>query len=253
MKKSLINRIALGTLSVLFIALQSSAMESDTARMKKPTLHYGFIGVGAVWFDNSKLNDYLNSMGVSSFKDLAVSVSLGQHNEYDRIILEGALSANFWKDNITVNMRTSLWCADVIGNVGCNTLPKDMPVRLFPLIGVGLAGNYLHVNANKKTLSEFIKSKEPNSALWQMAILFNAGIGSDFVLPIPGKKSGFAMGVRAGYRLDLYTAKNWTSDGTTITDVPQLLDNGGYVRLIIGGWSGKHMKKQCCSPDSSKG
>jgi hypothetical protein len=108
-----------------------------------------------------------------------------------------------------------------MANAGGNMLPKEMPLRLFPLIGFGLAGNYLHVNAKEKTLPEFMASKEPNSALWQIAILFNAGIGSDFVVPIPGKKSGMAIGIRAGYRYDLYTAKNWTSDGTTVTDVPR--------------------------------
>jgi hypothetical protein len=166
--------------------------------------------------------------------------------------MEAAVSGNFWKDNINGNVRTSLWCADAIANAGGNTLPQDISIRLFPLIGFGLAGNYLHVNAHEKTLPEFMTSKEPNSALWQIAILFNAGIGSDFVLATPGKKSGMAMGVRAGYRYDLYTAKNWTSDGTTVTGLSQLRNNGGYVRLIIGGWSGKHMKKQCCSIDSSK-
>jgi len=252
MKKSLSNRMAFGVISVLFISLQLSAADSDTACPKKPTLQYGFIGVGAAWVDDSKLNDKLNSMGVSSFKDIALSISLGKHDEYGAVITEGALSGSFWKENKNGNLRTSLMGADAVFNLGCNTLPRGLPARLFPFVGVGLAGNFINMRADEKTLPELLASNEPKADLWQGAILFNAGIGSDFVIAIPGKKSCFAMGVRAGYRYDLYTSKNWYSDGTTITGIPQLHNNGGYIRLIFGGWDDKHMKKHCCPSDCSK-
>jgi hypothetical protein len=252
MKKSMCNRTAFSVISVLFLSLQVSATESDTSSTKKPTLQYGFIGIGAAWVDDSKLNDMLATMGISSFKDNALSLSIGKHDEYGRMIREGAVSGSFREENKNGNLRTSLWGADAVFNVGCNMLPGDLPGRLFPFVGVGLAGNFITMRADAKTLPELLASNEPKANLWQGAILFNAGIGSDFVIAAPGKKSCFAMGVRAGYRYDLYTSKNWYSDGTTVTGIPQLRNNGGYIRLIFGGWDDKHMKKHCCSSDCSK-
>jgi hypothetical protein len=171
--------------------------------------------------------------------------------EYGRMTTEAALSGNFLKDRKNGNLRASLWSADAVVNAGCNTLPGDMPLRLFPFIGFGLAGDFLNLRADEKSLSQLLTSNEPNAALWQGAILFNAGIGSDFVVSIPGKKSVFAMGVRAGYRYDLYTGKKWYSGGTTVTDVPQLRNNGGFVRLILGGWDDRRGKKHHGHPDGS--
>jgi hypothetical protein len=47
----------------------------------------------------------------------------------------------------------------------------------------------------------------------------------------------------AGYRYDFYTRKNWYSGGTTVTDVPRLRNNGGFIRVIKGGWDSERLQK----------
>jgi hypothetical protein len=136
MKKLFSARTALIAVFGLLLAFRSSSADNDSAHMRNPTLHSGFLGFGSAWVGDSKLNDKLKSMGIPAFMDYGWSLSLGNHVEYGRMITEAALSGNFWMDSKSMNLRTSLWCADAVINLGCNTLPDDMTLRLFPFIGI---------------------------------------------------------------------------------------------------------------------
>jgi hypothetical protein len=61
------------------------------------------------------------------------------------------------------------------------------------------------------------------------------GLGFDWFMTSPDKKRTGVIGIRAGYSGDIWGPKSWHSDGTTITDLPSLSHNGGYVRLVFGG------------------
>jgi hypothetical protein len=246
MKESGLNRMCLlGCFSVLVIAGAIGAAENDTdsVAIAKPIIHYHFIGVGAAWFKNSNLNEKLGSIGVSSFNNNAFSLSFGKHEERRKSITESSLSLNFWDDKVDSNVRTSLVSGELMNVGGFNTLPGNLPIKLFPYFGVGLGINALHVRANNKTLSNLVTSIDRNSILWQGSILYDIGIGSDAVVKFKQHSGGLALGVRAGYRGNIYSSKSWWSNGTTITDVPSMQHSGGYIRLVFGGWDNNKHKK----------
>ncbi len=226
-----------------FVAFfQAIAMDSDSDSTMKVTRHYGIMSAGISWFTNSNLNDYLNRLGFSSFKEYAVSVSLGSHSEVGNMVMENAITGNFWEDKINSGLRSTLWSADIFMNSGYNIFASEMPMSLFPYMGFGIGLNTLQIRSDTKTLPQLIVSKEPDAFLWQPSILFDLGIGSDAIFTMADKKQGLTIGFRAGYTYDIYTAQNWYSDGTSISDVPRFRQNGGYVRIILGAWgSHKHM------------
>lgn len=234
---------ALMVVSVFIMVFQAKSMDFDTNDTMKITRHYGFIGTGTTWFTNSNLNNYLESKGLSSFKDYSVSVSLGRHWESGSMVMEHALTGNFWEDNKNAGFRSTLWSADMFMNSGYNIFAANVPMSLFPYFGFGIGLNTMRIRSDSKTLPQLMVSQEPNSFLWQPSFLFDLGIGSDAIFSMTDKKRGLTIGLRAGYSYDIYTAQNWYSNGITISDVPKLRQNGGYVRIILGGWGDhKHMK-----------
>lgn len=216
----------------------------------KPDRQYGYLSVGTTWFANDDLNAKLKSSAYSSFKSNALTFSISDHKEYKRLIFESPLSLHFWKDNVDSGIRTSLFSSDLLWNTGFNVLPSNLPAILFPELGLGLGFNLMRIRSDSKTLATILTTTEPNSLLWQGSFLFNVGIGSDLIVAAADRNAGLTIGIRAGYTLDIYTAKHWYSDGVTISDVPSLPHNGPYVRVILGGWGEKKPMKCDMKPST---
>jgi hypothetical protein len=243
------------------ISLQAGTSVSDSTcrtdtncHKSKMTRGYGFFQAGIASVDPDKLNKTLSSSGLTGFDQLTPSFAIGEHREYHRLISDGQFSNGFWRKNDKNATTTKLTSINLSSNTGVNILPHDFNLNLFPYAGLGVGINKLRINRKNATFNEVLTTTVPNHTLRQGTITFNAGLGSDFTVPKDNKKSGFVIGVRGGYQLPLYTSK-WFCDGTKISGLPDLKQQGFYVRIVIGGWNNDDTKdegkdgcksKHCC-------
>jgi hypothetical protein len=232
-----------------------STCSTDTSCQKcKTTRSYGVFQAGITTVDPDKLNNTLSSSGLSGFDPLTVSLAIGGHREYHRLISDGQFSTAFWRKNDNGSIRTTLTSLNLSSNTGVNILPPDFNLNLFPYAGFGVGINKLHISRKSSSFNDVLTTTIPDQILRQGTVTFNAGLGSDFTVPKDNKKSGFVVGVRGGYQLPLYTSK-WRSGGTTISGLPDLKQQGFYARIVIGGWNNDTKKdsekegcksKHCC-------
>jgi hypothetical protein len=243
------------------ISLQAGTSVSDSTSMtdtcchkSKMTRSYGTFQAGIVTLDPEKLNKTLSSSGLTGFDPLTVSFAIGGHREYRHLISDGQFSSAHWRKNDNGSTRTALTSFNLSSNTGVNILPHDFNLNLFPYAGLGVGINKLRINKKSATFNEVLTTTIPDQTLRQGTITFNAGLGSDFTISKDNKKSGFVIGVRGGYLLPLYTSK-WYSGGTKISGLPDLKQQGFYVRIVIGGWNNDDKKdsgkdgcksKYCC-------
>jgi hypothetical protein len=252
----LMKRAHAGLIVFLLIVVMSTgqlyANESDSGCTMKATHRYGFLGGGFSWFDDSKLNEMLTSSNLPKFKEYAMTVSLGGRKDMGKLIMESVITGYFWKNMVSsTNQRVSLMSGDIMWNHGYNFLTSGMPLTLFPYVGLGVGINTMQLRSDRKTFSELVATAgDPDHALFlsQGAVLFNVGLGSDLFLVKPDKTKTMVIGIRAGYSYDLYTGKKWYSNGTTVSDLPSLHHNGGYVRLVIGGEGNHNHHEKSPSP-----
>jgi hypothetical protein len=223
--------------------------QGDSACPMHRGRHFGFIGVGAALLDNTKFNDRLEAAILPQFKKYASTFSLGVRGGRGRLISEHVLTGYFWKDKVRANERGSLWSAEAAGKCGFNLLKPGAAAALFPYAGLGFAFNTLRLQKDSATFSDLLAAAAPRDHalfLTQGAFLFDVGLGIDLIKSKPDKKKTMMIGIRAGYTGDIWAPKSWHSDGTTVTDLPALSHNGGYVRLVIGGMGEHGEHGRCC-------
>jgi hypothetical protein len=220
--------------------MMHSNPDNDSTCMTKISRQYGFISPGGAQISTRRLNEYLATQGVSAFRTTEPTLSLGMHKELQRLIMESNFTMRFWRDRKNADMRTSLFMGDIVWNTGYNVLPTEIPVNLFPYLGLGVGLNSIRFRSDTKTLAQLRASSDPNVLVSQAAFLLNAGVGSDFILSNKEKTRGMVIGLRAGYLLDpLSKRRDWYSGRTEIEDMPNLKQSGVYGRIILGGW-GSH-------------
>lgn len=231
--------------------VSDSTCRTDSSCQKKckTTRSYGVFQAGITTVDPDKLNNTLSSSGLTGFDPLTLSLALGGHKEYRRLITDGQFSTAIWRKNNNGSIRTSLTSINFTSNTGVNVLPPDFNLNLFPYAGLGVGINKLHISRKSASFNEVVSATIPDQKLHQGALLFNAGLGSDFTIPSENKKCGLVVGFRAGYQLPLYTSK-WRSDRTTISGLPDLRQQGFYARVVIGGWNNNDKKD--CGKDGCK-
>ncbi|HUI93473.1 MAG TPA: hypothetical protein VLX68_14605 [Chitinivibrionales bacterium] len=226
-----------------FVSIAAAhSMENDSMEMKmmKPTHQFGYISPGFSWIDFGQLNNFLKSSGFSAFPEQAWTLSLGGYKDYRRLVMESAIMFRIWGDNVNGPVRVTLCAGEIVWNMGFNSLPPEWPVSLYPYLGLGVGGNSIYFRDNSKTLASLLASTEPNSFIGQLTPLLNLGLGSNYVLASKDGDKGLAIGLRIGYLFDLYINKSWYSDGIRVSDMPSILQNGAYIRLVLGGWGGHH-------------
>lgn len=226
-------------LLVSFASTPAHTMDNDSMMMMKPTHHFRYISPGFSLIGFGDLNNYLGSLGYSRFPAQAWTLTLGSYKDWDRFIMEHHIMARIWGDNLNAGLRTSLGMGEIVADAGFNVLPPAMPVDLYPYLGLGVGLNCMNFRSNTKALPDLLTSTEPNSMVWQATPLFDIGLGSNYLLASKDGTMGFSFGLRAGYLVDLYSGKKWYSGGTTVTGLPSIMQNGAYIRLVLGGW-GKH-------------
>jgi hypothetical protein len=249
MKQSAVFMLLVG----VFAAVCLNAAEGDSSCTMKTTHQYGFLGGGISWFDDSKLNDRLALSNLPKFKEYAMTISIGGRKDMKRMTMESVITGHFWRDKVSSNQRISLWSGDIFWNGGYNILPSEQSLTLFPYVGLGVGLNTMRLRSDTKTFSGLLTSTDHALFLTQGSVIFNVGLGSDLFLVKPDKTRSMVIGIRAGYSYDLYNAKNWYSDGTTISDLPVLRHNGGFIRLVIGGMGNRKHCEKSPEPSAEKG
>jgi hypothetical protein len=243
-----LSRIAVTVLlSAAFVwAVPETTCKADSAMMlkRKPTHEFHYISPGYSWIGFQDFNKALNAQGFSAFPEKVWSLTFGGYKDYRRLVMEHFLTLGIWGDNFDNGLRSSLMNAGFVANLGFNVLPPELGVSVYPYIGLGVGTMSLRVKSSTKTFTQLLASAEPNLNMWQITPLLNFGVGSNYILSKKDAAKGLAVGMRAGYLLDLYNNKKWRSDGMTVTGIPSIMQSGAYVRLIIGGWhEHKRMKR----------
>jgi hypothetical protein len=243
------------------ISLQADTSMADstiavdsTCQKRKPTRSYHFFQTGIIQVDPEKLNDKITTVGCTGFDSYTFTGALGGHKEHKRFISEDQFTGSWWRRNDDNVLTSSLAAFNFSKTLGFNILPYDFNLNLFPYAGLGIGMNRLQIHQESVSLSYALSSVVPDRVFRQGQVTFNGGAGSDFIIPSRDGRCGFTIGVRGGYQIPLYTSK-WHSKRTIISDLPDLKQQGFYVRLAVGGW-GEHGKKssnnnknshQCCA------
>jgi hypothetical protein len=238
--KKLLHIFTAVVLLVSFSNTSSHTMDGDSLKMMmKPTHEFGYISPGMSWINSGNLNGYLMSLGYSRFQEQAWTLSLGKYRDWNRLVMEHHILARILGDNLNGTLRSSLGYGEIIFDGGFNVLPPEMSLDLYPYLGIGAGLAWMNFRNNTKTLPQLLLSTEPNSFLMQATPLFDLGIGSNYLLGHKDGTMGLAIGLRIGYLVDLNAGKRWYSDMTAVSGLPSIMQNGAYIRLILGGW-GKH-------------
>jgi len=228
--------------------MRSFCQDDSVMAELKPTLQYGFLGIGFSEANLKAVNGKLNTMGISGFDPAGFNLAVGGHLEIRKLVLEGELSGLIWGENIDQRLRTSLYAANMTGHLGVNLLPDEMRVTLSPFVGLGLGANWLRINNDSKTLNQAIENSDPNVSIWQASLITQIGVAADVVFASPDKRKGFVLGVRGGYQYAPLSS-SWYSEDTPISDMPDMKQSGVFAKLILGGWA-PHYHKKCCDSQS---
>lgn len=239
--KTVANILTTIVLLVAFTSAPAHTMDNDSTMMKmmRPTHEFGYISPGFSWISFGTFDNYLKTIGLTSFPQQAWTLSLGKYRDWDRFVMESHIMARLWGDNLSGTLRSSMGMGEIIMAAGFNVLPPVMALDLYPYLGIGAGLNWLNFRTGAKTLPNLLQSTDSNSMLWQATPLLDLGIGSNYLLCNKDGTMGFDFGLRIGYLVDLYMNKKWYSGQIGISGLPSINENGAYIRLTIGGW-GKH-------------
>jgi hypothetical protein len=193
--------------------------------------------------DPDKLNHNLAGNGLSGFNNIAGTFTIGRQKSVKRLIWEKELTLSGWKHNLDSNTRTTLSAGSLLWNTGFNILKPELPLALFPYVGLGIGCNVIHFREETKSMAEVLTYSESNAQLWQPALLLNAGLGIDYTITAPDSSKGIVIGVRGGYLFDPINDKTWRDNHTGVKDLPALERSGPYARVVFSLW--KHHDKKC--------
>lgn len=243
-----LKKIMLVSAVVASSTVSAQAMQNrwaDTACSTMGCRSFGYISPGLAWNNLDNINNALAAQGISAFKGMAPTLSLGMNRELGRLVMESSITWRYWFDNLDGATRTSLGAGDLIFNTGFNLFPFSAPLTLVPYLGIGGGLNTIHIRNDSKSLTNLLGSTEPDAMLWQGTFLVNLGIGSDLLLSKNDMLNGLALGLRVGYLFDPFADNmRWYSNGVYINDIPALNQSGAYIRLILGGWGNNRMMQE---------
>lgn len=228
--------------SAVLFAPSANEKSIDSSVNRSPTNEFGFVSPGIIFTDLEDINNSLATLGLSSFPGHAWTLSFGSHTERGRWISEGVTTLRIFGDNLDSANRTSLYMGNISCYSGVNVLPIKLPINLYPYLGLGLGLNMLHIRSNERAMADLLALSEPNPFLWQVTGLLDLGVGSEIKHLI--KTGGLAIGLRLGYLVDLHKNKKWTADGTRVTGISSISQNGPYIRLVLGGWDSQKKHEQ---------
>jgi len=222
---------------LLFSATAKKGMGMHHAKMRynsKDVINAGYFSGGLQFIDIEQLNDYLDENLIDEFPSYGAVLNFGKFMSYKRLVTTGELNLIFWESSHSQNFSTGMWGGSIITNIGFNVFDYTMPVRLYPLLGMGYGLMQLRRDEIVRSFDDAFLTQGVEVRLYQHTFLLNFGGGMDYTFNIKDIKK-LELGIRGGFLLDPVSHDSWISQsGSEITNAPEISMTGGYLRIVFG-------------------
>ena len=193
---------------------------------------------GAALFDLDNLNTHLANMGMKGFDEGVITMGGGGDFQYCRLIIGGSGHGYLGKSVTDGGFETEI--SGSFGMFHLGFVPfMGKTFRLYPLIGLG--GGEIRLKrieiVEEGPFDDLYAAPPMNAEFSVSSLLFDAGLGLDFMIVIGENNrgyGGFVLGVRAGYIFSLFTGDWYLMDETKLTGGPEAGLNGPYIRMVFG-------------------
>lgn len=223
--------ICLLVLNAGFICAQKN--ESKTNKTKGAI---GYMSFSHNQMDFNSLNQSLKNNGYSEMEQLVPSFGGGGYLCFKNVIIGGEGASLFDLQSGSANGDVDLSGGYGFFKVGYVVYSGKRSL-LYPIIGFGGGGYDLKIRKNKGSIDFNEQLANPGGVIKLNAggALIDARLNYEFF--IHGcNKSGFLLGINAGYR---YSVGRWKVklDETTMSNAPRLNMDGFFVSITLGGGS----------------
>jgi hypothetical protein len=216
----------------------------DTSRHAKDISHAKVIVLGGGMRQVDHANTLLGDNGYPGLSKYYAAMGLGGETRIHRMLTSSELAFTFSNEWKRGNQVADLYTAYFLLNTGFNLLPPAGRFDLFPYAGIGGAVLNLAVHNKETDFNEYSPSAAAPLNLYQMTMLFNAGLGFDFRSPAVRHGRSGVVGLRVGYLFDPTRQGRWMQDEVRVTNGPEPGLSGPYVRMVIGSIGPGHWKKE---------
>lgn len=192
-----------------------------------------YMSAGAAWVEIDDLNDRLGEFNLGEFSPYSLNLALGWSVSRDRLISGMELEGLFWRTNEIEDSKSSLFASRLMFNTGIDLL-KWQGLSFYPLVGLGVGVSALKAGPAEISFNEALVTPEQELNIYQFTFLVDAGAGFDYTLSSFRGYRNMVIGLRAGYVFDPAGSSEWMRGLTSVTDGPELLLRGPYVRIVLG-------------------
>lgn len=227
-KRTMAGTVAL----VLGLAVSVSPAAADG---RLPRGGAGYFMIGGSRLDLDGLNAALERAGYSRFPGSFLTVGVGGHALIGRLVLGAEGQGMMGKRGSGRDSKTVISGGCGFFDIGY-VVHSGRGLLVYPLFGVGAGSINLKISGRETALFEEVLANPGRSArLQKSGPLMQIAVGADRWLGPAGRgdRSGFFIGVRAGYVFA--PAKGaWELEGTEIKGGPGVGWTGPYLRISIG-------------------
>ncbi|MFP4164553.1 MAG: hypothetical protein ACLFQB_11970 [Chitinispirillaceae bacterium] len=192
-----------------------------------------YMSAGVAWVDVEDLNGRIDDFGLGEFSSYSLNLALGWSVTRDRLISGGEWEGLFWRGNEIGGQRSSFWASRLFFNTGVDLLGCE-DLSFYPLVGIGAGLSALRAGPAQVSFTEALVEPQQTMSIYQLSFLINAGAGFDYKLSSWRGYRNMLIGFRAGYVFDPAGSTQWSRGISEVTDGPEPLLRGAYVRIVLG-------------------
>jgi len=206
------------------------------------SLAYGQEKGGAGWFtfgmkvvDFGDLKQELAKRGFGKPEAKNSFLGGGGYGVIRGKVLLGGEGAGFSQDVSSDTLKATLAGGYGFFDVGYLAYSREN-FRLFPFFGIGGGALALRIaeRGPMPTFSEVLDNPKREVEISAGGMLFQVGLGLDYMLTLKEKEGGFIFGLRAGYIL-APTKADWRMADRDVLGGPDARLTGPYICLTFGG------------------
>lgn len=201
----------------------------------------GFFAIGTNVIGIDALNDRLESFGYPTFGSAFLSLGGGGYGLVGGRFVLGGEGHGLIRPAQSVGGRE----VTAGGGYGLATLGylavAQSNWRVYPQVGVGAGGLTLDIGSTGAVTDFDDVLDDPNrrAELTRGSLLVSLAVNLTYdAFSAPEDEGGFRVGLQAGYLLAPLSS-DWQLDDATLDDGPDAGFGGPFVRLLIGGGSGR--------------
>jgi len=241
--------------ALLAAVLAGTVTAEDTANAKPKRMFArgGYVSGGAFYGDVGRLNDAIGARNFEGLDDLAFTLGFGTFTARWRVISGLEFRGIGWRAATRDNRVTELYGMNGIYNIGFNVLRPHARFRLYPYVGVGLAGYVLRLREKEIAFDTALARPVGDAVLWQKGAALQAGLAFDFLLPTKRNPvRSRVIGLRAGYMFDPSPGRDWEINEVNVSGGPSFSGSGIYAQLVFGHSVKKPLSKWLCGGGCKK-